>query len=297
MNATPQTEADPDAIEAATIPLDDVPTAVDDELLTDDERAAMAEGDDTADMVDDNAPGDVPDDAPDSPDLAATPAAAAQPFVMQDFDARLTEIKSQADALQDAWDNGDVSDTDYRTQLAANAKAEALAEVERDQYEKMKAADDKRWNDSVTAYKGANPDLWSDDKTRAAFNQIVGDVTSNPLYAKLTYAQQIERAHARLMEDAPLMGLTNVPPMRRPGTPGALAAQQKQEVEASTRARPTPPATLARLPASDMTSPNDGRFAQLDRVVNEGRDALQSERILSRMSPEELEAYGAGVDL
>lgn len=288
MNATATTEPVETEVEDAPplhIQQNESSLDIADDLLTDEERAAYSDGDDVEDTYDDEAVEDEP--AAQAPAVEEVPAVQAEGIEAVNFSAKLTEIKAQAEKAREDWENGDLSDADFQKQIAAAAKAEAIVEMKIQE-------DDRAWNSSVAAFKAANPGIFGDERTLTAFNDIVGDVTESPRYAHLTYAQQLAIAHARLAAEAPVLGLK----VAAPAAAAPKAGPAPKPADPAPRPqRPTPPPTLARLPASDAVTESDGRFAQIDRMQRESGNVLVNEAILMRMSPEELEAYGAGADL
>jgi hypothetical protein len=46
-----------------------------------------------------------------------------------------------------------------------------------------------------------------------------------------------------------------------------------------------------------MNTPGDGRFAAIDRAIDQSGDVVMTEAFLARMTPEERDAYGRGEDL
>lgn len=254
------------------------------DLMTDGERAAYEAGDDAEyDDADEDEDIDGPEGEDDGEVIEReAPAQAAAP---EDFKARLAEVRAAAADAKAKWQDGDLSDDDYTTAIASTAKAEAAIE--------FRATEDaKGWSNAVTAYRDANPLLWASPQMAQAFDDIVGDVTSNARYAALPYAKQLAVAHNRLASEAGVLGLKDVP---RPGQRGSRNAPEQVEAP-QRRHRPEPPPTLARMPSSDMTTAGDGRFAALDRLSKSG-DVSGMEKALARMSPEDRDAYGSGADL
>ncbi len=305
MNELPEDTGE-EEITPPVLPNDDVPTDVADELLTDEERLAMEDGDDAEDVYDPEkeeaeaaalaAAGSaaIPVEPAAAVTPAATPVPAADhtPLIPKDFKTPMAALDAKAAELENKWENGDISDTDYKAQLRAISRDQAALDIQQEDYQKLVVADQQNWKASVEAYKAANPGLWSDPAVQAAFDKEVGNVTSNPAFAKLPFGQQLARAHARLAADADVLGLA-VPTAATAATPPPKPVAPPPPA----RARPAPPPTLAKLPASDMNTPGDGRFAAIDRAIAQSGDVVMTEAFVARMTPEERDAYGRGDDL
>ena len=217
------------------------------DLMTDAERAAYEAGDDAEyDDEDEDIDGPEGDDDGEVIEREA-PAKAAAP---EDFKARLAEVRAKAAEAKAQWQDGDLSDDDYTAAIASTAKAEAAIE--------FRATEDaKGWSDAVTAYRQTNPLLWANPQMAQAFDDIVGDVTSNDRYAALPYAKQLAVAHSRLANEAGILGLKDVP---QPGQRARRNAPEEVDTP-QRRRRPEPPPTLARMTPEDRDA--YGSFSDL----------------------------------
>jgi hypothetical protein len=306
--ATPENTNDDDDIEAVKATIDEAAATpkrdIDEELLTDSERAALADdlgedgygeeedGDDDTTQTDEIAEAARIAAEQEAAMAAKTeiPAAADMPD-MDDLTQKLADLKTAEEDLKKQWNDGDLADEAYHEALKANVREAARLETQQERAAEAIQAENERWSDAVKSYKAANPDLFANDKVRGALDRLVGEVTSNPLYAVLPFEKQLERAHIRLHQDAELLGLGEIAAPKTSAKKETAKADQTPEK----RKRPEPPPTLSRIPASDATGPEDGRFSQIDRLDGQVKPEV-AEAMLLRMTPQEREAYGAGDD-
>lgn len=262
-------------------PLDD-----DDIELTDAEREAMDEdeGNDAPEPGEDDAP--PPAAAPEPAQAAAPepqPAASDPPPVNVPLiraedtaaaTARLEAIDTEADDLAARFDDGEMTAKEYGAAIKALEaerrdldwsvrKAALSAEVEEQQTTKA-------WFTAVNEFIGAHAEIKPGTLRWTAFDAAVRMVTGDEANASLTNAKKLEKAYGMLTAEfggaAPAASKTAAPP-----------------------ARPPLPPSLASIPASAVNSADDGRYANLDRLME--RDPLAYEEAMAKMSEADQAAY------
>lgn len=273
-------------------------TALEDEdiLLTDAERAAMEDDDDT-DAGDGG--GDAADPALDA-DAAPEPkpAAAAQdpaepaqdapeaptvPLIRAEdtsaATARLAAIDTEAENLSTRFDDGDMTAKEYAAALQkleaerrdldwSLRKASLAAEVVEQQATQA-------WFGAVNEFLAEHPEIKGNKLTYASFDLAVREVTGDEAHAALTSRQKLAKAYEAW---STAFGIK----------PAGKPAPAAQERPAAPPRRAMPP-SLANLPAADVTSVEDGKYAALDRLAE--TNPLAFEAAMERMSDAERDAY------
>jgi hypothetical protein len=285
----------------------------DDDLLTEEEMAALEaeegeEVDGSASLEEDAeawarsgwkeqgmaAADDDEDDEPDAqqeePAPQEEPKEPEQPRVStSELDKQLSDLRKQDDELLDQYDDGDLT----REELAA-ARAELQSKA--DDLTSSKALEMARaeqemkaWKASVGGYLKEYPGL-KDDKVIEAFDAEVRAVTSSRAYASMTYEQQLALAHKRLAATGEDIGL-DVPPLkgRKQADPDPKPGKKS---EAKGEDLGGVPKTLARVPASDRTDEDGGKYSALQKIVDRGTPD-EIEEALGRLSEEERNRFSS----
>lgn len=287
-----------------------------DDGLTDEERAALAEQDDSQDNDTTNgatdaaettdatggaagAGGAAGDGAGDADAAAAAAdgqaagAAAEQPAgpaqqtapiliaqAPEDADAKLAEIATKKDELLSQFDDGDITAKEYQQQLDALGKQER--EIERAVDKAALAAEmeqqrqQNEWIATVNAFIDSNSQYKDNPRLYRALDQEVRDIAVTPEAANWSGRQILEKAHANLAEAF-----------------GFAKEQPKPAVEAAAAAKPAPqiPPTLGRVPAADINDAAGGKYAALDRLAD--TDPAAYEEAIAKLSDAERDAYMA----
>jgi hypothetical protein len=297
-------DEDPDIDTALADPDEGKSSELDESLLSEEERAALKEGDSEPDTYDPDDPDAEPVIDPKTgvlPPVKAEPAAtpATAPVAEQlppvipervDRTAELADLATKEAALQSLFDDGEISDTDYKAQIKAIAKDQGRYEDEQnaraEAIKTAKASGDAAFLAAVTAVKTATPGLFGPEHL-PGYNRFVELVTADPKNAKMTFTQQLEKAqtlYALDVGDPALAPLTAKNP-----APKAKAADPAAKPE-PIRAEPIP--TLARIPAAATNDTDGDRWQALNRLLDQGK-IEQHERALARMTKDQREAYGA----
>lgn len=277
----------------------DVPLEDEDIELTDAEREAMQDDDDTKDGgghddTADRAPeptaakpeegGDAPQD-PANPAQPA-PAAPAVPLIRAEdtsaATARLAAIDTEAEDLATRFDDGDLTAKEYAAELKkleaerrdldwSVRKASLAVEVAEQQ-----AA--QAWFGAVNEFLAEHPEINPENKlVYASFDLAVRSVTGDEANAGLTSRQKLAKAYESWS------AAFNIKPAGKP------AAAERPAAPPAPPARPKMPPSLANLPAADVTSVEDGKYAALDRLAETSPMAFEA--ALERMSEAERDAY------
>lgn len=294
---------------------DDDPDA-DDLSGKDDESAGAGDGDPEGDdakkdgadaAANDDKPGAEDDQKGDDTDTGAQ----AQPDPVRDLknaeDAQkvLDSFDDDLAALQDAYDDGEMTSQELREKTKELNSAQLKAQREVDEVERHNADQQKAyetaWYGKTDAFMANNPALA--DKTPIpgmngvsginVFDQALRHVTGTPAFADMTMDQKI--AAAADIADSYVEQQTGKK-LRVAAKPDPATENKGKQKDAGKTQdgpkqgkRPEPPTTLANVTAATDNEIEDGRFAAIDRATG-----LEAEDMLARMSDAEREAYLRG---
>lgn len=183
--------------------------------------------------------------------------------VLANRDTKIKELTAQLEDLE-------ITSDEFLTKLAeVNSEAEGAAFAKR-QFEEYERVDNENWNSAVQGYLTEYSGLRASKEIMEAFDREVRSVTSDPAYASLSHREHLEQAHAIFELKARRIGLEGVPPLRAPAKPQKVTGQQRQRSAPPGDDLSTPPRTLARAPATEISGGSDDQFAQLDMLVENG---------------------------
>lgn len=244
---------------------------------------AGIDGDDADDAGDADADSDTGNDADDAADDAlADEAEAINDFIprqsvdaVEDFEAKMVEIKAAKADLREQLNNGDIDLDQYE------AKKDEIADVETALRIKQAAAenaarqnehiDAERWKWEQEQFFGDKKNaIYQDKIVLAALNAAVIDLANDPKHANqkgtffLTEADRIVRER---------FNIGNAP-ANNGGKPDRKPDLSKI------------PKTLSNLPAAATDNENGGEFSHLDKL-----SGMDLERALAKLSPEQAERY------
>jgi hypothetical protein len=278
-------------------------------LLTDEELQGILEGEGKADDADaaveaDAAPAaaveaETPAPAAPQPDQAPAAQPVATGLTDEAIDAAEAGLRAAKDgrkAVLDQYDDGELTAAERDAkmgelddQIAQHAATLRLAE---DAFNATKAS----FAQTAKGYLEANSILL-DDAHLLNFDKMVREVSVSPLAIGKTHEQILAAAHRRYKADAAAFGIDIPDPVL-----GAAASKpQPQPIPTPPPLAPKPeaPMTLAKVPASGMTGPNEGPLGQLHAEWEKiGDDTAAQERFMARLArdPEAesafLQAYG-----
>lgn len=202
-----------------------------------------------------------------------------------DADAKLREISEKKNTLMQQVDDGDITVREYQTQLDALSKEERTIEraVEKAQLaaEMNQQLAVNTWMQQVQDFTTNEHPEYSKSRARwTALDMFVKEIGQKPENANLPGAKILEMAHARVLED-----LGEAPASAKP----AADASGKKAGQPLKGSQAKPPKTLAAAPAAQPNETGDGRWAELDALLETNPDA--HEERLMRMSEAELDAY------
>lgn len=284
---------------------------IEDDGLTDEERAALedeedgvsasADGgadddndqaDDAGDADDEKAGEDAAAAAADDAKQAAAAAAAdandatvaeasPQPAPIlvaqapEDAEARLKDIADQKEALLTQFDDGDITAREYQKKLDELSKQERSIELDLREAQlaiKMEAQRAQNdWIATCNAFIEANPVYKENARLYRALDQEVKDLAAKEETANWSGQKFLEEAHKELAKAFNLPAANNTKSAKRPTD--------------------NLPPNLAKVPAADVNDTDGGQFAVLDRLAN--TDPLAYEEALARMPQAQRDAYMA----
>lgn len=274
-------------------------------LLSDEELAALADEDDSAEdteiaaapATENELDGD--DAAQQAAEPAAEPAKAQQvthDLTAEDLAAINEAAKTARQEALDKWRDGDLTDDELQEAIDAaeqakeDARQQAIAakeqEAQAEAFERRKAT----FIETAKTYLNDDyPDLKSTAHI-ARFDRHVRFVTTSEEYAGMNDRQLLEAAHRLYISECEVLGI-KAPPIKTSNAKAAAtppAAAQPQP-----KAKPPVVPTLARVPAAAANPASDGKFGALQARLDACTTADEAERLMASLSPEEREAFAS----
>lgn len=256
------------------------------EGLTDAERESLLDEEETLEGTEDEgaeegaeeggSSDDSSDEERDDGDRLA-PAASAPILVAEapeDAEAQLQQIASEKEALVAKFDDGELTAKEYQAELDKLNKQERSIERAIDKAQIAADMESQRQiNEREATINGFLSDVGIKrdfgDLRFAALDSAVKVVANRPESAELGVREILQKAYDLCVEQ------------------GVIQKKSAEPVQPKQRKPIAAVPNLARVPASDMTSTDDGnRFAHLDRL-----DPVAREAAFSKMSPADQEAY------
>lgn len=252
-------------------------------------------------------PAPVVDDTPD-PVLALKDTAG--------LEDKVSGFDDQIEALQQQYDDGELTNADFKARLKELTadQARATVELERTRDANQRAQQDyaDAWYGKVQAYTAARPELM-DQRPIAGepngasayqvFDQALRHINSEAgaaQFGHLTMAQRIEAASILANEYvktvagkellAPKVEVkAEAEPKPEPKAEATPASEKAKEPGPRTDPRPEPVKTLGGVIAASDNEVEDSRFAAIDAM-----DPIAAEAAIARLTPAEREKYLAG---
>lgn len=198
-----------------------------------------------------------------------------------DADAKLAAIGEKKGALLEQFDNGDITAKEYQSALDALNKEERTIEsaVQKAQIaaEMRQQQEVNNWMGQVQTFTTKDHPEYSTSKVRwMALDAFVKEIGSDPANASMSGAQILAEAHKRVVED-----------LGEAQTKGKATTDGKQRPLKGSTAEP--PKTLAKVPAAESNTMEDGKWAALDRLA--ATDPVALEEKLMKLSEAERDAY------
>ncbi|WP_333826861.1 hypothetical protein [Pararhodobacter sp.] len=277
-------------------------------LLSDEELAALEDdGDDDGDEGegdpeegdDDGAEpqGAAPEaDEPARPEAqAAPPPAAIELTPEQIAEIETAHEAAEAKALED-WRDGELTDAELQAQLKAiraetaqkhRDAMDAIAE-EREATEWQKVVD--TFHADARAYIADHPGL-EKPEALADFDRHVRLVTGNARFEGRSNVEKLAAAHRLYIAEAKELGL-KAPPMKAAKKPAEAEPEPEAAKPAARKPKPEVVPTLGRVPAAATNSASDGKWGQLQTIMDRGTPE-EVERAMAGLSDEEREAFAS----
>jgi hypothetical protein len=173
--------------------------------------------------------------------------------------------------LSKRYEEGEITNAQFTNELSDLVKQETTAELRVSFNQEMAA---QRWQEQQDNFMAANRNYATNPIAYQALNAAVNAVSLDPVNAKLTGDQILQKAHEQVMEAF--------------GMPAAKTQAKQPE---ATPARKTPdlrqvPKTLAHLPMAAAEDMGNDRFSEIDKL-----DGLDQERAIARLSDADRDQY------
>lgn len=209
---------------------------------------------------------------------------------VEDAEAKLADIDKREDDLTEKFEDGDMTTGEYRKALRELEKERTgieRAQLEADFATKHNQAQiDARWEANVMSFLEQHPEI---DPKKAllwnSFDQAVRAVTAETMKAgKNPGLADLTKAYKQWAEEL------GIKPQQAQGKQDGKEANQGKDNKAPQKKpqREIPP-NLANVPVSDVADTEDGRWAQLDRLME--TDPLGFEKAMGKLSSADQEAY------
>jgi hypothetical protein len=325
MNDTPDnlTGASDDDLQAMGLPANFTLESLQ-EILSKEEIAALAEGDDplitlpeghdagAGEDDEDDLEGEKGDDdegdadpteagnaKADDASAADTPDPVYAPTDVSAHKATIEGYDAAIEAVQERYSDGELTDAEFRAEVKALTKTHAEAEraVAKAEDDDARAFDDysKTWYGKVDAFLDANPAFRDNTAVPtlgghsplSLFDGALRHITGHPEAASLSMSQKIAQAEQMVRTYVMQQTKQDLPAADKgkPAKPDTRTALEKAKADAKAAGkRPDALQTLRDLPAA--TEPDASRYSSIDNL-----DSDDAEAEFERMSPEEREQF------
>lgn len=191
----------------------------------------------------------------------------------EDYDQRVAANEKALADLDKAYDDGDISHSEWREQLRKLDRESRELERMKDRAELARESSQQalmnHWQGLIQPFLARHPELGEDDVSMSGFDSYLKQVTGPVMQAGGAPGQaEIDKAYGLWCK-------------RFNFTP----AGEQQAAPAGKKPITAPP-TLGGLPVSNGNSVEDGRWAALDRL-----EGVAFEEALAKLSPSELDEY------
>ena len=192
----------------------------------------------------------------------------------EDYDQRVSANEKAMADLDKAYDDGDISHSEWREQLRKLDRESRELERMKDRAELAQESSQQalmaHWQGLIQPFLAKHPELGEDDVSMTGFDSYLKQTTAPVMQAGGTPGQaEIDKAYGLWCK-------------RFNFTP---AGEQQQQAPAGKKPITAPP-TLGGLPVSNGNSVEDGRWAALDRL-----EGVAFEEALAKLSQAELDEY------
>lgn len=191
----------------------------------------------------------------------------------EDYDQRVSANEKALADLDKAYDEGDISHSEWREQLRKLDRESRELERMKDRAELAQESSQQalmaHWQGLIQPFLAKHPELGEDDVSMSGFDSYLKQVTGPVMQAGGAPGQaEIDKAYGLWCK-------------RFNFTP----AGEQQQAPAGRKPITAPP-TLGGLPVSNGNSVEDGRWAALDRL-----EGVAFEEALAKLSQAELDEY------
>jgi len=192
----------------------------------------------------------------------------------EDYDQRVSANEKAMADLDKAYDDGDISHSEWREQLRKLDRESRELERMKDRAELAQESSQQalmaHWQGLIQPFLAKHPELGEDDVSMTGFDSYLKQTTAPVMQAGGTPGQaEIDKAYGLWCK-------------RFNFTP---AGEQQQQAPAGKKPITAPP-TLGGLPVSNGNSVEDGRWAALDRL-----EGVAFEEALAKLSQAEVDEY------
>lgn len=200
--------------------------------------------------------------------------------VPEGAETRLTEIATEKGALADKFDDGDMTSKEYQAELEKLNKEERGLERQIDKAQMARDLENQRiTNERMTEIDTFLKEVGIPNNNKnlrfKVLDAAVIEVASDEANVNLSAREVMQKAYDLCIAEGALQAKKVDPAPKDP----APAAKTKTPIKA--------PPTLASLPASEINSTEDNRFAYLNRITNpDSREAA-----FNKLSAADQEAY------
>lgn len=247
-----------------------------------DDDSAEEEGEEEDEGTDDNGAEETAAAADD--DLGAAPTVVA--FTAEQK-SRLDAIDGEREALIAKFDDGEITQAEFKEDLGKLTKEEAILVATKDRAEQTErdaiAYEEKLWHRDLGAFFGDHPEVLKlkdgNDAQKAAWaalDKVTRQITGSEMGNGLTNRQIMDRALALTKLDHP--GVIKTP-----------KEKAKKDDRRSGSLRPSLPPRLANMPAADEMAVDDSRFGRLNHLAATDGEAFEA--ALARMTPAQRRQY------
>lgn len=217
-------------------------------------------------------------------DLGAAPTVVA--FTAEQK-SRLDAIDGEREALIAKFDDGEITQAEFKEDLGKLTKEEAILVATKDRAEQTErdaiAYEEKLWHRDLGAFFGDHPEVLKlkdgNDAQKAAWaalDKVTRQITGSEMGNGLTNRQIMDRALALTKLDHP--GVIKTP-----------KEKAKKDDRRSGSLRPSLPPRLANMPAADEMAVDDSRFGRLNHLAATDGEAFEA--ALARMTPAQRRQY------
>jgi hypothetical protein len=294
---TDQAQAEDDQTDADAPSDDEEWTEEDMRLLSEEERAALFEGDDDgADAEGDDADAEqapAAETAPAEAEETAEEATGTYATDIATLDAEIEALTAAKEAAFDAWEEGESSRDEYLAKLKEidNQTRDLIAEKAVAESQERAVYD--AFIKAAKGYFGEYPDLATQAHAEA-YDRHVRSVTGNPAYQHMTHRQMLEAAHKLYAAEADVLGVDVPAPKGKAKPAPAPTPEAKADPAPARKTRPgdKAPVTLRNVPNAAPVSVSDGKYSSIaQRLENAGPE--EYERIMGSLSVEDAEAFAS----